>query len=354
MTVPPTARSPLLSVVIPSFQSAPWLPSTLSALGAALTAAEVDAEIIVVDDGSTDDTASAVDATRPTLPAPVHLVRQPNLGRYEARARGIAEARGSLVLLLDSRVLIDVGALVFAIPSAASGAIPVWNAHVETEPSAALIGHFWEVPTRIFWGSYLHKPRATDLTPENFDSAPKGTTMFLAPRDVLLRAFEVARPEGETRLMSDDTKILRWIAGTTGIHIDPRFAATYRPRTTLRTFLRHAFDRGTLFVDSYAGTSPARSATLLGLVIVPPLALLALLRSICTGRGVLAVGLLSAGFLALASAVIAARRNGCGGRGISAFLVYLLPFGGPFWAGLARGLVIHRGSFRRRATKERA
>ncbi len=353
MTAPPAARLPLLSVVIPSFQSAQWLPSTLSALGAALSAAEVDAEIIVVDDGSTDDTQSAVDVTRPMLPAPVHLVRQPNLGRYQARKRGLAEARGSLILLLDSRVLIHVDALAFALPLAASGAIPVWNAHVETDPSAALIGHFWEVPTRIFWGSYLRTPRTTDLTLENFDSAPKGTTMFLAPRDVLLRAFESARPEGDTKLMSDDTKILRWIAGTTGIHLDPRFAAMYRPRTTLRAFVRHAFDRGTLFVDSYAGTRPARSATLVALVIVPPLALLSLLWSILTGRGALTLVLLSAGLLALVSAVIPARRNGCAGRGIAAFLVYMLPFGGPFWAGLARGIVVHRASFRRRATKER-
>src|SRR5690242_357164 len=56
---PPSVDEPLVSVVIPAFNAAPTLPETLTSV-ASQTYRNLD--IIVVDDGSTDDTASIASA----------------------------------------------------------------------------------------------------------------------------------------------------------------------------------------------------------------------------------------------------------------------------------------------------
>jgi len=55
---------PLLSIVIPAYNEEIRLPSTLSSIGSYLVAKGLDAEIIVVDDGSTDGTVRVVEQAR--------------------------------------------------------------------------------------------------------------------------------------------------------------------------------------------------------------------------------------------------------------------------------------------------
>ncbi|OQW46366.1 MAG: hypothetical protein A4S16_10995 [Proteobacteria bacterium SG_bin6] len=88
----------LVSVVIPAFNAADWIDQTLaSARGQTHRALE----IIVVDDGSTDDTAARVAAVAARDPR-VRLIRQPNGGVARARNRGIAAAAGAYVAPLDA------------------------------------------------------------------------------------------------------------------------------------------------------------------------------------------------------------------------------------------------------------
>ncbi|MEN2738056.1 glycosyltransferase [Microbacterium sp. X-17] len=344
----PAHRRPELSVVMPAFNSAPWLPSTFRALSDAVRRADVTVEAIVVDDGSTDATATTVEAIRPSFPGRLSLLRQDNQGRYRARLNGLTRADSETVLLLDSRVLIAPEALAYVIGELRkSGAPRVWNAGIRTDPAAPLVGLFWDVPTYVFWGGYLRAPRPYDLDAENFDSAPKGTGVFLAPREMLLRAFEHARPVADSRLVSDDTKLLRWIAETEGIRVDPRFEATYRPRTSVKSFLGHAFARGTMFVDSYAGTGALRSAALIALAIAPALAVAALVWLFVVGWSATALVLLLLLVVLAAAPILPAAINRCPPRSIGAYLLYLPLFAGPFWAGLVRGIVVHRRAFGR-------
>ncbi|KJL41232.1 glycosyltransferase family 2 protein [Microbacterium trichothecenolyticum] len=342
----PGARAPRLSVVIPSYNSAQWLPSTLSALADAVRDADVATEVIVVDDGSTDDTPAAVTQAAASFPGDLRVMTQPNRGRFLARWAGIQAAAADLVLLLDSRVLVHRGALRHVLAGvAAEPSRTAWNAVVVTDPAAPLVGLFWEVPTHVFWGRYLRSPRVLDLTGDNFDEAPKGTTMFLARKDVLIDAFEFAWPDGDTKLVSDDTKVLRRIAQLEGIRLDPGFSATYRPRTTLRGFLAHTLDRGTLFVDSYAGTTLARSVILIALALAPILLIALVVVLFVVGSPAIAWAIcIAVVALALLPAVIAAF-NRCRGRAILAFVVGLPLFVFPFWLGLVRGIFIHRESF---------
>jgi len=82
-------------VVIPTYNRSKYLPMSVGSV-MAQTAAPL--EILVVDDGSTDDTEAVVSR----LEGPIRYVSQKNLGPAAARNRGIQEARGELIALLDS------------------------------------------------------------------------------------------------------------------------------------------------------------------------------------------------------------------------------------------------------------
>ena len=84
-----------VSVVIPTYNRVHLLERALdSVLGQTLAADE----IIVVDDGSTDDTVSTVKSLHPE----VKLIQQDNLGVSAARNTGISAARHDWIALLDS------------------------------------------------------------------------------------------------------------------------------------------------------------------------------------------------------------------------------------------------------------
>jgi glycosyltransferase involved in cell wall biosynthesis len=88
----------LVSVVIPCYEQAHFLGE---AIKSALSQSYPDFEVIVVDDGSTDDTAEIALAYSAADPR-VRLVRQENRGLAGARNRGLAESRGEYVVFLDS------------------------------------------------------------------------------------------------------------------------------------------------------------------------------------------------------------------------------------------------------------
>lgn len=90
-----------VSVVIPCFNGGADLPETLNSLARQTVP---PAEIIVVDDGSTDPATIAVlDA----LPPPVRLIRQENRGLAAARNAGMAAASGDFLLPLDCDDLVE-------------------------------------------------------------------------------------------------------------------------------------------------------------------------------------------------------------------------------------------------------
>ena len=91
-------RPALVSIVIPAHNAA---ATVREALGAALAQTIPDLEVIVVDDGSTDQTVTVVEAVAERDPR-VRLLRQANAGVAAARNAGIAVARGTYVAPLDA------------------------------------------------------------------------------------------------------------------------------------------------------------------------------------------------------------------------------------------------------------
>jgi len=84
-----------VSVVIPTYNSAALV---VEAVRSALAQSHIPAEVIVVDDGSTDDTGQRLAAFGP----PVRYVHQVNQGVAGARNRGIREATCDLIAFLDA------------------------------------------------------------------------------------------------------------------------------------------------------------------------------------------------------------------------------------------------------------
>ncbi|HEY4404766.1 MAG TPA: glycosyltransferase [Xanthobacteraceae bacterium] len=88
------AGAPRISVIIPVFNGVRFLPGAVRSV---LAQDYPSLDIIIVDDGSTEDVAAAVRA----LPTDVRLFRQENAGPAAARNRGIREATGELLAFLD-------------------------------------------------------------------------------------------------------------------------------------------------------------------------------------------------------------------------------------------------------------
>jgi glycosyltransferase involved in cell wall biosynthesis len=93
---------PAVSVVIPAWNCAPLLERALRSVAAQTVLGQVPVEVIVVDDGSTDDTAERVRALARELPLPVRYIWQENAGPAAARNRALAVATGELVAFLDA------------------------------------------------------------------------------------------------------------------------------------------------------------------------------------------------------------------------------------------------------------
>lgn len=93
---------PTVSVIIPCFNCASPILLTLSAL-ARQSIPSHRFEVIVVDDGSTDDSVGAI---QPAVgPLPLCLVHEENRGPGAARNTGADHARGSLLVFLDADMI---------------------------------------------------------------------------------------------------------------------------------------------------------------------------------------------------------------------------------------------------------
>lgn len=87
----------LVSVVMPTFNRSYVLAAAIDSV---IAQTHRNWELIVVDDGSTDDTSDVVEAY--TKDERIQYVRMPNRGVSAARNRGLQEATGDIVAYLDS------------------------------------------------------------------------------------------------------------------------------------------------------------------------------------------------------------------------------------------------------------
>lgn len=110
----------LLSIVVPAYNEGARIAHTMSEVAAELDRLGVDAEVVVVDDGSADATASIVaDASRSD--SRIRLVRAAHAGKGAAVRRGMLEAAGAWRFLADADLSMPISELRRFMPALAEG-----------------------------------------------------------------------------------------------------------------------------------------------------------------------------------------------------------------------------------------
>jgi len=229
------------SVIVPVHNGAETLDACLTALmGQDYPRGRF--EVIVVDDGSTDETAQIA------IKFGVRLISLgSNQGRIVARNTGAQAARFETLIFNDARVtperelLAKVGKLEYEplIPDIRDFDDSRWG----------FARFFYLLRCRLYAPYYpLSKDRGDFwITTDNFDRAPKGTGCFVCSRE----RWITNQPEKSDRETSDDTRILRKIVATKPILRTVAASARYQQRTDFMAVIPHTFRRGPLFADYY-------------------------------------------------------------------------------------------------------
>ena len=152
----PIAPPIALSIVIPAFDESARLPETLRSALAFLDGDGRGAEIVVVDDGSTDDTAARAEELARADPR-VRVVRLPrNLGKGAAVRAGVLASTGARVLFTDADgsfpfdqvrrldAALDAGADI----AVGSRTVRGWDTAVETHPVRKVVGRVFRALVR--------------------------------------------------------------------------------------------------------------------------------------------------------------------------------------------------------------
>lgn len=158
----PVFPSSVVSVVIPAYNSGRFIAEAIESV---LAQGGCELELLVVDDGSTDETAEVVARYGST----VTLIRQANAGAAVARNTGMRAARGQYVAFLDADDVWLPGKLAAQI------------AHLERHPEVSLSCTRWKLLHPDASGDYAIDPRLPDCS---VSGAPSHTAVTYA--DLLL------------------------------------------------------------------------------------------------------------------------------------------------------------------------
>ena len=171
-----------VSVVIPVYNEAEQIGATIASVTAAIAETETlgDAEIVVADDGSSDDSGPVALRAATTVPVRVASL-DANEGKFSARRTGLQAAEGTYVLLLDTGVSVVPGSLSYLEHELARDPdATVWNAHTVTNTGSS--------PFALFWGSSRTLPRRIQGRSETHELRSGGVRPVPKGHDVLLRA----------------------------------------------------------------------------------------------------------------------------------------------------------------------
>ena len=260
---------------MPAYNAERWIEPTIKKIHEALQAAGgLKYEIVFVDDGSNDST---LEVARKLARRTPHLtvLTHANKGRFLTRKRGVMAARYDTILFVDTRVWLDKSVLKF-LKEQRQGHPDrrVWNGHIFVAKQGNIIARFGDSLTLLGWRRYFRKPHLTSYGIKDFDFYPKGTGLFVCPKDLLIETIEWFEANTTNiAFSSDDTLMIRHIAEKERIWLSPDFSATYFARTTLSAFAKHTYFRGQFFVDGFLRPGTRFYYPLLAFLLLSPIAL---------------------------------------------------------------------------------
>jgi len=97
--VVPVEHTPKVSIILPTYNRARFLPEAFASISSQTFE---DWELVIVDDGSTDETARVMGGLARAVRQPVRYERQSNQGAYGARNTGLDLASGMYIAFFDS------------------------------------------------------------------------------------------------------------------------------------------------------------------------------------------------------------------------------------------------------------
>lgn len=105
-------RKPKVSIIIPCFNYGHYLPDSV---GSALAQDEIEPQVIIVDDASTDDSAQVAARYAQTDERVSVVQHQKNTGHVQAFNDGLKEATGEFIVRLDADDLLTTGSVARAV-----------------------------------------------------------------------------------------------------------------------------------------------------------------------------------------------------------------------------------------------
>ncbi|MCK0152839.1 glycosyltransferase [Alcanivorax sp. S6407] len=148
-----TASSePVISVVIPCFNSEKWLAEAINSV---LSQSDDRVELVIVNDGSTDGTQGVAES----FGDKIVLINQANSGVSAARRNGVRRASGKYIKFLDSDDLLPDGALAVLLEAADrfQGEAIIGNAVAISSEGLPLVGNMYGLAYQPSDGDFIKK-----------------------------------------------------------------------------------------------------------------------------------------------------------------------------------------------------
>ena len=243
-----------ISVIVPVFNEEKLIKDCLDTL-ISQNYPKNDFEIIIVNDGSTDNTFKAIKRKQNEAKGKGVIVRVINLEKNKgwiiARETGAINAKYDNLLFIDSRctaakeVLKNIKKINYQ---------PILGNPLVDFRKSNLARFNLLFRKKLYPHYFGENFEPVFLTENNFDDIPKGTTIFFCNKKLFLSS----QPRVKTKFVSDDIKLLRNITQQTKILKHPDVKIIYSPRTSLQEEIKHTFERGPRFVDYYLNLKKKR------------------------------------------------------------------------------------------------
>lgn len=214
-----------LSVLIPAFNERAGLAGCVDAVRVQLAELELDAEILIVDDGSSDGTDSIAEALAAGV-THVRVVHHPhNRGIGAAFMTGVANARGEWLILIPADLALDPAELHKYLDASQAADIVVGNrSDISDYSGFRRLVHYANIAlVRVLFQTPLHQFQYISLyrlaTLRSLEIEYSGSAFFLAEVLIKARALGARLVEVEIRYVprtSGQATGARWrqIAGT--------------------------------------------------------------------------------------------------------------------------------------------